>query len=91
MLPSASLGAADPKTGRAKALYEPVHGSAPAGTGVVLSQDGEPVASTTAAADGTYRLADLDPGRHLLAAGDGPGVEVDLVPGADERRDLAGS
>jgi len=35
MLPSASLGAADAKTGRRKALYEPVHGSAPdiAGTG----------------------------------------------------------
>ncbi|MEQ8824176.1 MAG: 3-isopropylmalate dehydrogenase [Filomicrobium sp.] len=29
MLPSASLGAADPETNRAKALYEPVHGSAP--------------------------------------------------------------
>lgn len=29
MLPSASLGAADPDTGRPKALYEPVHGSAP--------------------------------------------------------------
>ncbi len=36
MLPSASLGAADPKTGRRKALYEPVHGSAPdiAGKGI---------------------------------------------------------
>jgi 3-isopropylmalate dehydrogenase len=36
MLPSASLGAADPKSGRRKALYEPVHGSAPdiAGKGV---------------------------------------------------------
>ncbi|MBI2720086.1 MAG: 3-isopropylmalate dehydrogenase [Rhizobiales bacterium] len=35
MLPSASLGAPDGKTGRRKALYEPVHGSAPdiAGTG----------------------------------------------------------
>ena len=35
MLPSASLGAPDPKTKRRKALYEPVHGSAPdiAGTG----------------------------------------------------------
>src|SRR5712691_9369945 len=35
MLPSASLGAAD-ATGRRRALYEPVHGSAPdiAGTGV---------------------------------------------------------
>jgi 3-isopropylmalate dehydrogenase len=29
MLPSASLGAPDPKTSRRKALYEPVHGSAP--------------------------------------------------------------
>jgi 3-isopropylmalate dehydrogenase len=29
MLPSASLGAVDEKTGLRKALYEPVHGSAP--------------------------------------------------------------
>ncbi len=29
MLPSASLGAPDPKTKKRKALYEPVHGSAP--------------------------------------------------------------
>src|SRR5215213_6869895 len=29
MLPSASLGAEDPGSGRRKALYEPVHGSAP--------------------------------------------------------------
>ena len=29
MLPSASLGAPDTKTGKRKALYEPVHGSAP--------------------------------------------------------------
>src|SRR5690606_4335359 len=36
MLPSASLGAADPRSGRRKALYEPVHGSAPdiAGKGI---------------------------------------------------------
>jgi 3-isopropylmalate dehydrogenase len=36
MLPSASLGEADPKTKKRKALYEPVHGSAPdiAGKGV---------------------------------------------------------
>ena len=36
MLPSASLGAPDAKSGRRKALYEPVHGSAPdiAGKGV---------------------------------------------------------
>ena len=36
MLPSASLGAVDERTGRRRALYEPVHGSAPdiAGRGV---------------------------------------------------------
>lgn len=36
MLPSASLGAPDETTGRAKAMYEPVHGSAPdiAGQGI---------------------------------------------------------
>ncbi|BBK34306.1 3-isopropylmalate dehydrogenase [Stella humosa] len=36
MLPSASLGATDPTTGRRRALYEPVHGSAPdiAGKGI---------------------------------------------------------
>jgi 3-isopropylmalate dehydrogenase len=36
MLASASLGETDPKTGRRKALYEPVHGSAPdiAGQGI---------------------------------------------------------
>src|SRR3954468_12595679 len=36
MLPSASLGEADPKTKKRKAMYEPVHGSAPdiAGKGV---------------------------------------------------------
>jgi 3-isopropylmalate dehydrogenase len=36
MLPSASLGAPDAKTGKRKAMYEPVHGSAPdiAGRGI---------------------------------------------------------
>jgi 3-isopropylmalate dehydrogenase len=36
MLPSASLGPADAKTGTRKAMYEPVHGSAPdiAGKGI---------------------------------------------------------
>ena len=36
MLPSASLGAPDPHTGKRKAFYEPVHGSAPdiAGKGI---------------------------------------------------------
>ena len=36
MLPSASLGEVDPKTRKRKAMYEPVHGSAPdiAGKGI---------------------------------------------------------
>jgi 3-isopropylmalate dehydrogenase len=36
MLPSAALGETDPKTGKRKAMYEPVHGSAPdiAGQGI---------------------------------------------------------
>jgi isocitrate dehydrogenase (NAD+) len=47
MLPSASLGDTDPKSGRRKALYEPVHGSAPdiAGKGVA-----NPIALLLAAA-----------------------------------------
>jgi 3-isopropylmalate dehydrogenase len=44
MLPSASLGAPDAKSGKRKALYEPVHGSAPdiAGKGVA-----NPIAAIT--------------------------------------------
>ena len=44
MLPSASLGAPDAKTGKRKSLYEPVHGSAPdiAGQGVA-----NPIAAIT--------------------------------------------
>jgi 3-isopropylmalate dehydrogenase len=37
MLPSASLGAIDAKSGRRKALYEPVHGSAPDIAGKALA------------------------------------------------------
>src|SRR5246127_2471259 len=37
MLPSASLGEVDPKTGKRKALYEPVHGSAPDIAGKALA------------------------------------------------------
>ena len=44
MLPSASLGAPDPKTGKRKALYEPVHGSAPDIAGKGLAN---PIAAIT--------------------------------------------
>jgi len=42
MLPSASLGAEDPATGKRNALYEPVHGSAPDITGKGIAN---PIAS----------------------------------------------
>jgi 3-isopropylmalate dehydrogenase len=45
MLPSASLGAPDPKTGRRKALYEPVHGSAPDIAGQCLANPIATIAS----------------------------------------------
>ena len=44
MLPSASLGAPDAKTGKRKALYEPVHGSAPDIAGKGLAN---PIAAIT--------------------------------------------
>ncbi|HEY2231652.1 MAG TPA: 3-isopropylmalate dehydrogenase [Xanthobacteraceae bacterium] len=44
MLPSASLGEADPRTGRRKAMYEPVHGSAPDIAGKALAN---PIAMIT--------------------------------------------
>jgi 3-isopropylmalate dehydrogenase len=39
-LPSALLGDADPKTGKRRALYEPVHGSAPDIAGRGLAKAG---------------------------------------------------
>jgi 3-isopropylmalate dehydrogenase len=44
MLPSASLGEVDPKTGKRKAMYEPVHGSAPDIAGKALAN---PIAMIT--------------------------------------------
>jgi 3-isopropylmalate dehydrogenase len=44
MLPSASLGETDPKTGKRKAMYEPVHGSAPDIAGKALAN---PIAMIT--------------------------------------------
>jgi 3-isopropylmalate dehydrogenase len=44
MLPSASLGETNPKTGKRKAMYEPVHGSAPDIAGKALAN---PIAMMT--------------------------------------------
>jgi len=57
MLPSASLGAPDPKTGRRKALYEPVHGSAPDIAGKGLANPIAAIASYGMALRYSYGLA----------------------------------
>jgi 3-isopropylmalate dehydrogenase len=57
MLPSASLGAPDPKTGKRKALYEPVHGSAPDIAGQGLANPIAAIASYGMALRYSYGLA----------------------------------
>ena len=62
MLPSASLGDKDPQTGRRKALYEPVHGSAPDIAGKGIANPIAMIASFGMAmrySFGDARLADL--------------------------------
>jgi 3-isopropylmalate dehydrogenase len=56
MLPSASLGVADPKTGKRKALYEPVHGSAPDIAGKGLANPIAAIASYAMALRYSYGL-----------------------------------
>ena len=57
MLPSASLGAQDPKSGRRKALYEPVHGSAPDIAGKGLANPIAAIASYGMALRYSYGLS----------------------------------
>jgi 3-isopropylmalate dehydrogenase len=56
MLPSASLGAPDPRTGRRKALYEPVHGTAPDIAGKGLANPIAAIASCGMALRYSYGL-----------------------------------
>jgi len=58
MLPSASLGAADEKTGQRKALYEPVHGSAPDIAGKGLANPIAKMASFAMALKYSFGLAE---------------------------------
>ncbi len=57
MLPSASLGAPDPATGRRRALYEPVHGSAPDIAGKGLANPIAMIASFAMALRYSFGLA----------------------------------
>ena len=59
MLPSASLGDLDAKTGRRKALYEPVHGSAPDIAGKGLANPIAMIGSLAMAMRYTFDRADI--------------------------------
>ncbi len=59
MLPSASLGEVDQKTGRRKALYEPVHGSAPDIAGKGLANPIAMIGSFGMALRYSFGLSDL--------------------------------
>ena len=59
MLPSASLGDLDPRTGRRKALYEPVHGSAPDIAGRGLANPIAMIGSFAMALRYTFERGDL--------------------------------
>jgi 3-isopropylmalate dehydrogenase len=59
MLPSASLGDVDPKTGKRKALYEPVHGSAPDIAGKGLANPIAMIASFAMCLRYSFGLLDL--------------------------------
>ena len=58
MLPSASLGETDPKTGKRKSMYEPVHGSAPDISGKGLANPIAMIASFAMALRYSFGLAD---------------------------------
>ena len=75
MLPSASLGEVDPKTQKRKAMYEPVHGSAPdiAGKGMA-----NPIAMIA-----SFGMA--------LRYSFGMGKEADLIDAGDRRRARQGA
>ena len=76
MLPSASLGAPDAMTGKRKALYEPVHGSAP-------DIAGQGVADPTAAVELGNRIV-------LLATAIGPAYDPDVDAAARVYTDWTG-
>ena len=59
MLPSASLGAPDPATGKHKALYEPVHGSAPDIAGKGLANPIAMIASFAMALRYSFGMVEL--------------------------------
>ncbi len=59
MLPSASLGAPDEKTGKRKAMYEPVHGSAPDIAGLGIANPIAMIASFAMALRYSFNMIEL--------------------------------
>jgi len=59
MLPSASLGAPDPQTGKRKAMYEPVHGSAPDIAGKAIANPIAMIASFAMALRYSFDMIEL--------------------------------
>ena len=89
MLPSASLGAPDPKTGRSKALYEPVHGYAPDIAGKGLANPIASIASFGMALRYSFGLAkeaDLLDKAIAAALADGLRTGDIMQPGMKEGR-----
>jgi 3-isopropylmalate dehydrogenase len=85
MLPSASLGAPDAKTGRRKALYEPVHGSAPDIAGKGLANPIAMIASFGMALRYSFGLGEwADKVDQAIAAVLAKGMRTkDIAQGAD--------
>ncbi|MET0599068.1 MAG: isocitrate/isopropylmalate family dehydrogenase, partial [Mesorhizobium sp.] len=83
MLASASLGDTDPKTKKRKALYEPVHGSAPdiAGKGIA-----NPIGQIWAGAMMLDHLGHADAAAAIVAA-----IEAVAADPASRTADLGGS
>ncbi|MEM0909282.1 MAG: 3-isopropylmalate dehydrogenase [Pseudomonadota bacterium] len=104
MLPSASLGALDPRTGRRRALYEPVHGSAPdiAGQGIanpiamissfaMALQYSFNMVAEAKAIDDAIAGALGDGARTADLGGDGPALSTDAMTDAILERLGAGA
>src|SRR6202790_684409 len=77
MLPSASLGEIDPKSGKRKALYEPVHGSAPDIAGKGLANPIAMLASFAMAMRYSFNMAkEADQLEAAIAAALGKGLRT---------------
>jgi 3-isopropylmalate dehydrogenase len=86
MLPSASLGDTDPKTKKRKALYEPVHGSAPDIAGKGLANPIAMIASFGMALRYSFNLGkEADIVDHAISAALGKGLRTADIASANDK------